>query len=605
MPGRGRGGSRGRGDIRSHMVPRNGQHWGAIRNINRARANRSNPIQAGPSTRATTRAATPPIQEDEWDPMDINFEDLFDGLDDPAALSLGGGASGGPGAVVGETQQIIPSLRDPSYTRVFEHYSTYVLRNTCSQAWARGPITTQGAFLDSVWTDFQCLPDHMLGFYIDDRDLSTIVGAGTRTMKILNAGWEVTASNVYQNQQVGGTDLRYANYNGADPRIYQVGDNAVNYPYWRLGYQKLISPTACTTPTAAEIATTAILDCIDTARYDPTTAPRVQFGYVRQGTGSYLFPTVDPIHTRVFEYRNLEARPATGLLGFNKTLKTWSGDINFPNPVTVGTPGNADFPDASSISGNQKKPTNSYRPRINQPNPPTNIQHPLNYKPATSETLNCGPIDFPHKEANTAELFRKFILTFPVGPMEGAPYAMVESEIQTANMTNKGNRPWMVKLQDILTPDGLETDYTVEIVIKTRMEIEMSTHALSLGRRGISLNADGTYSSQTSHYLHNYGSNNFSCAHMSGNTSATSQVFTPRDSHVSHDLFNMITPNILPTPGSTGNAFDKDTFAVLNSVYYDQGAVTVRSNETSNAPVNAEVDAIEDFKKKCNSKVKL
>lgn len=601
MPGRGRGGSRGRGDIRSHMVPRNGQHWGAIRNINRARANRSNPIQAGPSTRATTRAATPPIQEDEWDPMDINFEDLFDGLDDPAALTMGSGASGGPGATVGETQQIIPALRDPPYTRVFEHYSTYLLRNSTSQTWVRGPVTTTTATMDTVWTDFQCLPDHIMGFYMDDRDLSTIVGAGTRTMKIVSAGWEVTASNVYQNQQVGGTDLRYANYNGADPRIYQVSDNAVMYPYWRLGWQPLISPTSPTTPTLTDVSTTNILYSIDNSRFDPTTACRVQFGYGRQGLGSYIMPTAEPIHTRVFEYRNMDASPATGLLGFKRNMLTWSGEINFPTPYIDSGPYTSAMPKVTSFSDTQKKPVVSYHPEVVVTG--ANTQQPFGRKPPVGDVVNCGPLNFPHKEATTIEQQRNFLLTFPVGPMEGAPYAMVESEVQDVKYANKGNRPWMAKLQDILTPDGLETDYTVEIVIKTRMEMEMSTHALSLGRRAITLNADGTFSAQTGRFLHNYGSNNFSCVHMSGTAagSGSDYVFTPRDSHVSHDLFNLLTPTTAVSPGTGGSVFRKEAFSTMNSLKMDGNAFTAIGTREGDEVV----DAINEFKKKCTSKSKM
>lgn len=562
MP-RGRGGQQ---NIQRYMVPRNGQNWGAIRNINRHRAARRNDPVAGPSTRSQTRAPTPPVHEEtEWDDMDFDIDNLFPDLDDPLSHGAGGGTSGGPGATVGDTAIMFRALADPPFTRCFSHYMTFQFRNMCSSAWARGPVTGDLLSSDAIWSDYQGFMDHTIGFYMDSRDWSTISSMGTRTAKIVSAGWTCLASNVYQNAQVGGTDLRYANYNGADPRIYEVSSSGIMYPQWRFAQQNNINPTACATPTAPEITYTALDTAIRMSRYKPVIAPRLCFGYTRRSTDPPIFDQSADGINNVFEYRNLNAQPATQMKGYSKQMKTWSGEFQFPYPLI---PGSANSGGVQLWSNTQKRPVFVPQQDFNSALSSTTVDQ---VKPAVIKTGFGGALPFPSsRTANSVNAQKDFFFAFPVGPMENAPYSMVNSAEQEVNVTKHGNRPFMAKLQDILTPDGAETDYTVEMVIKTDMCWEFNTQALGLGAA-----APGN----VGHYLHNYGTDNFTYSHQGLTVTAGGEV-TLRDSYVSHDLFNLTHRLAVPAGTSSTNiTMTPQELQQVNSYYAAGSNVTQQDAE--------------------------
>lgn len=445
--------------------------------------------QPGPSRR---RAASPPpdfvdLVTDSSDSDEPPAPKRMDGRrrDMPAAVPEdehmeddeqpgpdGDERSGKMAGSAGAAEQIIMPWKQRGVgdvSRVFRNRMKFVFRNHPQGQWRI--INTDGTNVKTIWSDFQCLNDHVLGFYLTPYEFARLVEMNFPFNKIDFAKWKITGVRVVQNSLIGGTDIHYANYNGADPMVY-ICPEGRRWPLYRQALQD-VNPNV--TDPAGPSACEVIGQQLNRARQGIAIPPRVEFGKLY---GPERAAVNQANESGAYDFRDLEGAVAKQFIGFSKSLKTW----NVPVKLFNGPKGQVENDIWNTVEAEYEDVPFKYDGETGLPfygTTSVGIQSGQNNRFNTNgnvpklgtRTLNGLPNSFINNPVKASEIYPAMM--FPVGPTTGCPigtYNAVDNSVSYQG----GNMPTMFKLEAIPDPTGKEQDYSVIFTIETEFGITMS-----------------------------------------------------------------------------------------------------------------------------------
>lgn len=461
------------------------KNYGAIRRINQARAAR----RAGPSSRITEVDLE---EEEEVLPQPAQAVQPMDQEATQRASSTGGGNGG----TVEKQAPLLPALHNRGFTIVFRHRQEWSFKNCVSGA-TINLANARGIGGQMKWSDFQTFNDHVLGFYMTKNQLAEVfMNPMIRTIKIRDAGWKINSSQVFQNSLIGGTDLHYANYPGADPRVYIFDDDNFSYPIRFTAAQSALASNNTAQPTLTEVNVSNINRAMQRAKLYPTQALRVGVGYLGS---TYASSTSEVIEYEkmwddgvqnipaIYELRSMTSMPATNLAGVEKNMQTWHAPWVIDNRLTYAN----EFESTPAFSGNTLDiSSKSISTMVEVENVQGHYWNGIGgggnsqigqCKPLFVQCLNSGAAAWPPREVRN-KLYSVqgdvrleglgWLESWPVGPVNNSGYTQCMSDQDHAKPPGNGNKRFEMKLQDIITPDGQETDYNVVISLDSYIELE-------------------------------------------------------------------------------------------------------------------------------------
>lgn len=473
------------------------------------------------------------INRTEKDMANNEVEEMDEENNEEEAQTLGGsGSNAGTGQGMQLSSPMVKIRPNNKVTITYTQRHVYNFRNGEGGKWQQRTETlrtgtNKGGFVNThaIWTDYLCIPSHVLGFYLSPFELSDLVNPRYRTWTIHNADFEIKAVLVKPNTQIGGSDLKWQNINSPTPLMMVPKMGGVRYPYWAMGSQPNFGPGA------GDTDPDIIGRGFDFAHLDALPAYRMGFGYEAwdpyiapdppTSTANQLFPS----QTRqAFALRDLDIRPASEWTGYKHHNQVWPGS-------------NQMLTDCELIFNTEDPSGNTSFSLIY---PPTH-QVGLGLMRATDRRTTCkadirqkyfgAPVQHFHAGTSTTALSRRVTLqNFPVGGLWNGQYHQNFGPNNTMDGRDQHNMPFCIRTEDIVNPDGVVADYTVQMYIDSHctitydMEVaggyQIYTPSLAEARHGHHMYGKSGWS------MDPYGSNYFLGTDYYGFRTATNWVNT-------------------------------------------------------------------------------
>lgn len=396
-------------------------------------------------------------EDQQQPPEDNNDEDM-------EAMGGGSGAAGS-GAAMEAMMPIIPQLRHDKVSITYRNRHVMTARNFSSGVWTSIRLfsnyvgSNQSASYNSIITDFNVIPNHCLGWYMNGFEYNDLVNPRFKTFQFLNAKTIITGVKCRPNIQVGGTDLRWASALGYVPDICLPPTNNRMLPFWQLIDVDNCSPAADADSCTLTMDRSKLATKVMSSKKEQARMPGIRLGYVcRQDSA----PDAHGMGPSTWPLRDLTIMPATNLKGHVIEFPTWklrhetmrrSEDYRavFQNVIL-----NNDTPTEQQDHMTWVNPTSGRFVRGSK-----GFSH---YKTDMRPTIAQGQLPFEVVSQPSLELF-------PIGPVHNGTMDEILIDTNQRLHHNKGKMPFMFRTEDINMPDDKSEDYTMTFYFDTEMTI--------------------------------------------------------------------------------------------------------------------------------------
>lgn len=378
------------------------------------------------------------------------------------AVGIRSGGSPGSGATVQNQSPLFPALSQKSVVMTYSNRSCFRTRNFTSTPWTSAANTTNDSVTRwAINSDYVAIPSHTLGMYMTGYELHDLVYDRFRTWCIKEASFEIEGIQVFQNTQLGGTDLRWGTFLGVDPQIYIPRCNGKMWPSWWMREAPAGPGGADTFPGTVYAGRTHQQN----AKNDIAPMAAMSFMYIGD---VHLGATVHDGGSgnvgaagQAFGLRDTDIMAVTNLKGYRHSHMVWPGCL--PNMGQV-------------IRRNQHASSNTTHYNGNTHEMLRGTFTPNSFRTSVEHKRQSAPKGvWSHDNAGLNPARLDLLKNIPVGSLWNHSMHTITGKDGTMIPGESDNMPFMFRLQDINDPDNKPQDYTVVIFVRSNLVIEYNT----------------------------------------------------------------------------------------------------------------------------------